>query len=158
MSWPPASIACIEQFFLDIQAQIRTLEMLHGIGLFTLTDRQFYYNAATRKYMLTNLRPVQGNIFQHTIAVPVLLLTNKKFFTNAATAAENDKTFYAPELLQAQVLPAQIPASAAYYSLGLLCEHFLSLAGVTLHPESKLRCCLDRCLEPEPFHRALLWI
>jgi hypothetical protein len=142
--WPQTLLE-VQQFLLQIMSQLQTLEK-EGTGLFALTLAQIQCQRRG-EYVLTNLHLTRGQIFMNKD----MLLTHRLKL--------NPPIFLAPELNEVLVLPKRISVSAAYYSLGLLCQHFLVTAGLSLnHGNCKLAYCLERCLDPDPLKRTLLWL
>ncbi len=64
----------------------------------------------------------------------------------------------APELLKMNVLPFIMHRSASYYSLALLCLSLLPDLSLEMIQSTKLFYFLERCLNPNPNERVLLYL
>jgi len=64
----------------------------------------------------------------------------------------------APELYNLSVLPFITHCSASYYSLGLLCLHFLPNLSLNNLRDTPLFYFLERCLKKNPLERICLFI
>ena len=99
-------------------------------------------------------------LFDLTQMVPLDKNDYNKLVLNYPAVYPFPKSVCAPELYNINMLPFKTHRSAIYYSLGLLCLHFLKGQNLSLNNlrDTPLFYFLERCLKEEPLERMCLFI